>query len=1676
MKTLLSAFFGLVSCIAFAQDINMQNGTFTRCSGVLFDSGGNSVYSDNENYTLTICPQNAGLSTKLDFTIFDTEANSDTLTIFDGQSISDPSIGSYSGTTSPGSVQATNASGCLTLQFVSDTTTNSTGWSANISCFEPCQTIISQIDTAIPAANTDGYIRVCPNEQITLTGSGQFGSSGAGASYEWDLGDGTTQSGQTATFSYATPGVYFVNLNISDTNTSTYPTGCKNTNLINQVVQVAPPIDFTSTVAADTTLCFGESTTITGIAKGVSFLSECTPPVSGVTFLPDGDGAVYTTCVAIDCYESNQTLDAIDQLLEICVNIEHSFLGDLEIKIVSPSGQEVILHEYPSGGNLYLGEPNDDESTVAGVGADYCFSMSATTLLFNGSTVIAGSNPPSASVVPGVYLPVQSFSQLIGSPLNGDWCIEITDNQVYDNGYVFSWGLNFDPAIQPPEIYFTPAITSEAWDANSTITNTSGNIITVQPPSDGNFCYTYRVMDDFGCESTKEICIDVLPELIHANPNDLFVCDTTAATSVVFNLSQNDAIIFAPNTNPTDFVLTYHTSQAEADADTNPISATDAAAFSGVHGQIIYGRFEYLTSGCYEIVSFALNIFSEPSISSLNDFSLCDDAVDGDDTNGFATFDLSTKTPEVLGSQLASEYTVKFYYDQAAADAAVDGTEITTPIQNTSNPQLIFARLENKLNVDCFGTTSFQLIVNLLPKITTPPLAILICDTDGNGVEVFDFSSNASFVLGTQTATNFPISYHSNQADAEGNISPLPLPYQNTLVTETIWMRIADLTQSCYEVISFDIEVRSLPIANTPNDISLCDDAVDGDDTNGIVEFDLSTKTPEVLGSQLTSDYTVKFYYDQVAADAGVDGTQITTPIQNTTTPQVIFARLENKLNVDCFATTPFQLIVNPRPVVNAEVTLKQCDTDTDGISDFNLTQANQLISSDYTNETFTYYLSASKAEMGLLADQITTPTIYTNPTPVTSIVYSRAETTHGCFRVSKVNLVVGATLIPSTFQLEYFVCDDTEVDNNNSNGVAAFDFTDATAQVLSQLPTNQNLTVSYYTTEVDALAETNPIPDITKHRNTASPTTQNIYARVDSNDVNACLGLAHHITLNVDPLPESNTVTDYILCSDTTQTNFDLTTKDTELIAGQAIPILISYHLSEQHAINNIPIPNPTTYPNTSNPQTIYVRAQFDPDNNMNLDVRECVRTDISFQLQVNLNPVLFTPDPIIECNDQVTTLYDLTLRETQITNNDPTIVLTYFETQQDLDTNNPIPNPTTYTNTTFTKTILVLATGANQCTKTISLELTTVLYANVNTTPTPLEECEIDNNGFDYFDLTLRETEILNGLNPADFEISYYEDQMDAQSGNTNNIPDPTNFENTNIFTQEIYVRVKQKLNPCFTIIPLTIIVNPVPEIGILDRYMICLNKNDQVINPVTQPFLPIPPIDTQLSPAIYSFQWYKGSIEEVDFDPNNFIIPGATSATFSPSSEGTYTVLATNRASGCRIPASTEVVSSYPPESIEVAIKSQIFSDNNTLEVTVVGTGVYDYRVDFGPWQRETLFENVLIGEHTIYVRDLLNCNEITQQKIVIGYPKFFTPNGDGYHDTWNIVGMTVKSSSKIYIFDRYGKLLKQLSPTGKGWDGTFNGERLPSSDYWFVLDYNEPVTGKINQLRANFTLKR
>ena len=151
------------------------------------------------------------------------------------------------------------------------------------------------------------------------------------------------------------------------------------------------------------------------------------------------------------------------------------------------------------------------------------------------------------------------------------------------------------------------------------------------------------------------------------------------------------------------------------------------------------------------------------------------------------------------------------------------------------------------------------------------------------------------------------------------------------------------------------------------------------------------------------------------------------------------------------------------------------------------------------------------------------------------------------------------------------------------------------------------------------------------------------------------------------------------------------------------------------------------------------------------------------------------------------------------------------------------------------------------------------------------------------------------------------------------------------------------------------------------------------------------------------------------------------------------------------------------------------SSAFADTHTVEVTVEGNGDYVYQLDNGPFQDSNIFENVSPGVHTITIRDVNGCGSVTIEVSVVDYPLYFTPNEDGYHDTWNIIGIgKADPMAKIYIFDRFGKLLKQLSPIGEGWDGTYSGNPMPSSDYWFRVEYTEDGNAKV--FTGHFTLKR
>ena len=308
----------------------------------------------------------------------------------------------------------------------------------------------------------------------------------------------------------------------------------------------------------------------------------------------------------------------------------------------------------------------------------------------------------------------------------------------------------------------------------------------------------------------------------------------------------------------------------------------------------------------------------------------------------------------------------------------------------------------------------------------------------------------------------------------------------------------------------------------------------------------------------------------------------------------------------------------------------------------------------------------------------------------------------------------------------------------------------------------------------------------------------------------------------------------------------------------------------------------------------------------------------------------------------------------------------------------------------------------------------------ANGDGVPAELIICEdptTENDGIAQFNLTDLDTQILDGQDPANFTVSYYGTLQDAEAS-VNELP--ITFENTTPFSQVIFARVDNDTtanDQCYDITQVTLLVNLLPEFTLQDSYTACVDVNGTELIPATV-------MEINLPASQYNFEW---------IDPTGAIV--ATTATHIPLMGGTYIAVAIDIATGCRKEVTTEVITSSPA-IVQAVVSTVPFADEHIIEANAVGTGNYEYSLDDGPWQLDGTFTDVSPGEHIITVRDLNGCGIGTKSVLVIDYPRFFTPNGDGYNDTWQIIGIETRPLSKIYIFDRYGKLLKQLSPLSEG----------------------------------------
>ena len=579
----------------FAQTYNMGGSQtdITTCSGTVYDIGGSTGgYGAGRNDWLTIHP-NSGVVT-IRFMAMDI-AETDTLYIYNGTDPNNDSIPLMIGSAASNwvnngnqiqlgdqeaSATIQNPTGALTLHFVSAANSvGGDGFELLITCSEPCQRIHANIDFAnsVPTPHFDTelndgyyYIDFCPGDTIHLVCYGTYPDNDfsyhqddATTTFNWSTGQ--SGLGMTSISNVFPEGQgYDLTLTLSDVHNGVVcpaqtPVAIRlrgsrdpfvSANLLDDVCQGTEVPLLISMDEANATI----------VVAPVGSTQESSLAVDSTVFIPDGPYCAtqcYTSDVNFTSFPPQATITSAADILGVRLNIEHSYIGDINISLICPNSNSVLLmpdHCGNVGGTNYAffglyyepdGSYCNASDNVQGTGWNYCWSENTSyaqnssycylnanignmvSLTVDSSTVARGY-PGQPGFVMGqkYYQPYQSFSNLIGCPLNGLWQIQVCDTWGSDNGYIFEWELTLDPNLMPQDWTYNVDIDHINW-AGGNIQPTSDStaaIITDQP---GNYIYTFTLVDEFGCMYDHDMPLKVVqqPE-IHLTDQNICVGET----------------------------------------------------------------------------------------------------------------------------------------------------------------------------------------------------------------------------------------------------------------------------------------------------------------------------------------------------------------------------------------------------------------------------------------------------------------------------------------------------------------------------------------------------------------------------------------------------------------------------------------------------------------------------------------------------------------------------------------------------------------------------------------------------------------------------------------------------------------------------------------------------------------------------------------------------------------------------------------------------------------------------------------------------------------------------------------------------------------------------------------------------------------------------------------------
>lgn len=325
------------------------------------------------------------------------------------------------------------------------------------------------------------------------------------------------------------------------------------------------------------------------------------------------------------------------------------------------------------------------------------------------------------------------------------------------------------------------------------------------------------------------------------------------------------------------------------------------------------------------------------------------------------------------------------------------------------------------------------------------------------------------------------------------------------------------------------------------------------------------------------------------------------------------------------------------------------------------------------------------------------------------------------------------------------------------------------------------------------------------------------------------------------------------------------------------------------------------------------------------------------------------------------------------------------------------------------------------------------------INPTVPDMVACDgSDGNSKATFDLTTQNALVLGAsVLPENFTISYHKSQSDAAT-NVNAIVNPQAFlsESATIFSRVAFINS----NNCFDITSFDLVVNVFPDLQMARTHVLCDGEA----------------IAITADAGFDSYLWSTG----------------ATTPMITVDEAGTYTLTVTLTTNGiiCTATFTIEVLPSLPA-SIDHIETTDWTADQNTITVVLSNAGNYVFSLDNNNYQTSATFYGLTTGNYTVYIKNMNGCEPVSQEVFLLAYPKFFTPNADAYNDYWQIINAQSEPHMKVYVFDRYGKLLTGFGSSSLGWDGTYNGKPLPSTDYWFLV-----IRENGAEHRGHFSMKR